>query len=244
MSQWWWEVQPDLTALHAVLENQFRLRNPCSQVGRIDREEISVPDACFGIVYLYTLYDSMEQQVDSIVAKLVYPWRPRWKTEGEVTSMRMLRARRTCVPEVYCYCAEPNPVGLEWILMQHMPGERADLRFADFDPKRRQHVIEQVADLVACLFSIEHRMIGSISQFSDNTSDEIVLGPLNDLAFEDPLFKGGAIPADQCGPFMTKRDLLEAFAFLEARAENSSSFTISSIFMREISTPSTFRMGT
>ncbi|EJT97095.1 kinase-like protein [Dacryopinax primogenitus] len=223
----WWKAQPNLEALDSVVALHFQRRHPPASSQHIKRELLN--QGCYALVYLYTLHTATHPgMIDAVVAKVVLPWRPRYKTDGEVATMRFIHSQTNIrVPEVYKHCSDlPNDVGMEWILMEYVPGERGADVYPELGRKEKRHLIQQLARIVARLFMIKATEIGTLlpvgasyvpsrnrTLYKDGDDVSWWIGPLNDLAYED-LWLIRSIPADRCGPFKNTRELFEAFALL------------------------------
>ncbi|KAE9409084.1 hypothetical protein BT96DRAFT_985402 [Gymnopus androsaceus JB14] len=71
---------------------------------------------------LSSLHPLGDTQTHTVVTRLVLPVKPLFKTENEVAAMDFVRNHTTLpIPKVYAYLSDSNnPVGVEWILMEHM----------------------------------------------------------------------------------------------------------------------------
>jgi hypothetical protein len=111
----WIGVDADMGALRRIVCEAFRISDsdcgPPIPVGVLEY-------ASYARVYSFSLPGSC-----SVIARLVAPVKPLFKTEGEVAAMDFVRSRTSLpVPKVFAYSSEANPVGVEWVLMEYMPG--------------------------------------------------------------------------------------------------------------------------
>lgn len=126
-------------------------------------------------------------------------------------------------------------MGVEWIVMQHMPGEPFIDCFDTLPVEAKRATARDIADIMHCLFSITATHCGSLLADHSLTDDQcarrygekpqlsptvdsqshngfFTLGPSNDFAFMESL---SAITINErfSGPFKAERHFLEALAF-------------------------------
>ncbi|KAJ3978582.1 hypothetical protein F5890DRAFT_1593975 [Lentinula detonsa] len=106
----WIGVNVDLVALQSIVCQVFRI--PTSQCGppiviALERH------ASYARVYSFQL------PLRTVVARLVAPVKPLFKTEGEVAAMNFVRSHTSLpVPTVFAYCSDSsNAVGTEWLII-------------------------------------------------------------------------------------------------------------------------------
>ncbi|KAG5651991.1 hypothetical protein H0H81_006673 [Sphagnurus paluster] len=83
----------------------------------------------------------------TVIARLVAPVKPLFKTESEVAAMDFVRSHTPLpVPKVFAYCSEAsNPVGTEWLLMEHMPGVELGGAWDDLQlPQKRRLALDLI----------------------------------------------------------------------------------------------------
>ncbi|EJT96463.1 hypothetical protein DACRYDRAFT_25716 [Dacryopinax primogenitus] len=179
----------------------------------------------------------------SLVARVIYPRQPYWKTKAEAAVMNLVRARNVPVPKVYqcSLTASDNPVGAEWILMEYMAGERLDDVFdsPEFTMDKKKRVIRDLVQIWSDIYRITSERIGSVLPANDE--DGIALSTVvyeglkrprkvhrllckfdHADAFivgpcHDTVFvhaTSGCPPVDNCGPFKDEDEWLSALAFL------------------------------
>ena len=144
------------------------------------------------------------------------------------------------VPRVHLYCSTPdNPVRVEWVLMDYIPGRRLVDCWDDMGIPQKTTMAEDLAGVVAEMFALTASHCGSllcdlsldnskrslryepsaadtsVVVASDETYTTVVNGdflisPINDLTF---LTLTEPVPSSLCGPFATERAFLEAFGY-------------------------------
>lgn len=128
----WVGVNIDLLALKSIVCEIFRI--PTTRCG---------PPVAIGLQQqsYYARVYSFQLPSRTVVARLVAPVKPLFKTESEVAAMDFVRCMRFLgmlmyvthrtiightslpVPTIFAYCSESsNPVGAEWIIMEYLPG--------------------------------------------------------------------------------------------------------------------------
>ncbi len=67
------------------------------------------------------------------------------------------------VPEIYAYCSDANnPVGVEWLLMEHMSGVEMDVALPILQPECRRRLALELIDLHDQLYRLRSDVCGSI----------------------------------------------------------------------------------
>ncbi|KAF5336200.1 hypothetical protein D9757_015443 [Collybiopsis confluens] len=143
----WAGVNIDLNALHAIVCQFFRLS--AAQCG--PAVTLSEQPKSYACVYSFQL------PTQSVVARLVAPVKPLFKTESEVAAMDYLRCHTGLpVPIVYVYCSQSsNPVGAEWLLMEHMPGVELGEVWDQFNYPQKQTLACNLVDFYDELFRLK-----------------------------------------------------------------------------------------
>ncbi|KAJ3561240.1 hypothetical protein NP233_g10315 [Leucocoprinus birnbaumii] len=111
----WAGVSIDLDALQSIICQVFRLfPTQCGPPVPIGLDQ----KAKYARVYSFRLPSR------TVVARLVSPAKPVFKTENEIAAMDFVRSRTSIpVPKVFAYCSESsNPVGAEWLIMEYVRG--------------------------------------------------------------------------------------------------------------------------
>ncbi|EJT99451.1 hypothetical protein DACRYDRAFT_110173 [Dacryopinax primogenitus] len=138
-----WRLGLDLSALDIIVTDQ--LNRLGSHGLPLTRELIGVGSSA--LIYRYTVPGRGSEPM-SLVARVIYPRQPYWKTKAEAAVMNLVRARNVPVPKVYqcSLTASDNPVGAEWILMEYMAGERLDDVFdsPEFTMDKKKRVIRDL----------------------------------------------------------------------------------------------------
>ncbi|KAF8522834.1 kinase-like domain-containing protein [Gautieria morchelliformis] len=227
----WEATNVDLAALQRIVSSHFHVE---CQEGILMNDG----DGVYARAFLFSLDNK------KVVARVVLPVRESLKTEAEVATMELVRARtKIPVPQVYLYCNTPhNPVGAEWILMEYMPGSRLGDSFETLTDGQKVRTGMDMAEIVHSLFQITARQCGSLLR-SDCQDDRgfqyrslryrinslpVSLGHYSSNAAIDSkagfaigpvndigfLSHPTYLPAELCGPFSTEREWMEGFALM------------------------------
>ncbi|KAF8498287.1 kinase-like domain-containing protein [Gautieria morchelliformis] len=227
----WEATNVDLAALQLIVSSHFHAECPPGIL-------MNDGDGVYARAFLFSLDNK------KVVARVVLPVRESVKTEAEVATMELIRARtKIPVPQVYLYCnTAHNPVGAEWILMEYMPGTRLGDSVATLTDDQKVRTGMDMADIMYSLFQITARQCGSLLR-SDSQDDRglqyrALRYPINGLSVSpghlgsnaaiDPKagFAIGPVndigflphpthlPAQLCGPFSTEREWMEGFALM------------------------------
>ncbi|KAJ3567085.1 hypothetical protein NP233_g6601 [Leucocoprinus birnbaumii] len=160
----WARAKIDLDALHEIVANVFRI--PTSQCGlpvAIGLQQ----QANYARVYSFQLPSRI------VVARVVAPVRPLFKTESEVTAMDFVRDHTSLpVPKVYAYCSEAmNPVGAEWIIMDFMPGVGMGTAWPKLQLPQKRRLALDIIDLHDQLFRLKADACGGLYHIVDSVDD-------------------------------------------------------------------------
>ncbi|KAJ3576833.1 hypothetical protein NP233_g174 [Leucocoprinus birnbaumii] len=160
----WDGVSINLDALQDIVGQVFRL--PSTQCGSpipIGLEN----GGRYARVYSFQLPSRI------VVARLVSPIKPLFKTEGEVAAMDFVRNRTSLpVPKIFAYCSEAtNPVGVEWIVMEHMPGVEMYTAWPDLQLSQKRKLALDLIHLYDELYRLKADGCGSIYHRIDSVDD-------------------------------------------------------------------------
>ncbi|KZP03498.1 hypothetical protein FIBSPDRAFT_844921, partial [Athelia psychrophila] len=151
----WVGVSVDLAALHSIVCEVFRV--PTAQCG---------PPVAIGLQQQanYARVYSFQLPSRTVVARLVAPVKPLFKTESEVAAMDFVRSRTSLsVPTVFSYCSEAsNPVGSEWLIMEHMSGVEMGEAWDDLQLPQKRRLALDLIDLYDQLFQLKADGCGGI----------------------------------------------------------------------------------
>ncbi|KAF5311139.1 hypothetical protein D9619_008052 [Psilocybe cf. subviscida] len=151
----WEGVHVDLNALREIVGQVLRV--PTAFCG----PPVAIQDHDFGScgrIYSFQL------PTRAVVARLVAPVKPLFKTEGEIAAMDFVRRHTTLpVPEVFSYCSEAdNPVGAEWIIMEHVSGKEMSDVWDNLSLTQKQRLGRDIVDLHAQLSKLKADGCGGI----------------------------------------------------------------------------------
>ncbi|KAJ3788224.1 kinase-like domain-containing protein [Lentinula aff. detonsa] len=151
----WIGVNVDLVALQSIVCQVFRI--PTSQCG---------PPIAIGLEHhaRYARVYSFQLPLRAVVARLVSPVKPLFKTEGEVAAMNFVRSHTPLpVPTVFAYCSESsNPVGAEWLIMEYMSGVELGEAWDQLQYPQKQTLARNLTDVYDQLFRLKADGCGGI----------------------------------------------------------------------------------
>ena len=164
----WIGVDPDMGALRQIVCQTFRISDsdcgPAIPVGV--REYPS-----YARVYSFSLLGSR-----SVIARLVAPVKPLFKTEGEVAAMDFVRSRTSLpVPKVFAYSSEANPVGVEWVLMEYMPGVELGEAWEALEYDKKTQFAVDLVDMYDQLSQLRAHCCGTIYHSARKFTDDLFL---------------------------------------------------------------------
>lgn len=119
------------------------------------------------------------------VFRVPLPIIPYYKTECEVATMELVRTSTSIrLPVIYAYDSSTNnKIGLEWILMEKIPGVALTKKRHDLSEDILVDLTKQMADWQTELCSIQSTKIGGIYMRWVAEQLEFFVGPSVDLAF-------------------------------------------------------------
>ncbi|KAJ3993350.1 hypothetical protein F5050DRAFT_1847153 [Lentinula boryana] len=93
----------------------------------------------------------------AVIAHLVAPVKPLFKTEGQVAVMNFVQSHTSLpVPTVFAYCSESsNPVGTEWLIMEYMSGVELDKAWDQLQYPQKQTFARNLIDVYDQLFRLK-----------------------------------------------------------------------------------------
>lgn len=155
-----WTRQPSLEAVEKVCREKLRIE---------DAGTCNVSFYAEGAFNKLYLVCTSQQQLLMRVSLPVYP---RNKTRGEVTTLCFLRrATEVPVPEVVAFDdSTANEIGLEWILMELMPGDSAHNRWRTLTMFQKVALVQRMAELQAQISRCEFSSIGTLVVNNNNSS--------------------------------------------------------------------------
>ena len=100
----------------------------------------------------------------SILARLPYPSTVprRLSVASEVATLDFVRAHGIPAPRVLAYSVDTNPVGVEYMLMEKLPGRPIGDAWFDLSEEERLKVLLEIVKLEAKLFVIKLPASGSL----------------------------------------------------------------------------------
>ncbi|CAG7557544.1 unnamed protein product [Fusarium equiseti] len=134
-----WEYEPKVEDIVRIfLRLGFALNRNQLQVSVLGQGAINK-------AYLVQIRKAGNETV--LVMRLSLPIDPGNKTRGEVATLQWLRRYTTLpVPEVIRYTASPDDdLGFEWIIMSHVPGQPAFIKWRKMSMCQKKRLVEQIA---------------------------------------------------------------------------------------------------
>jgi len=140
------------------------------------------------------------------VMRISLPIDPSNKICGEVATLQWLRRYTTLpVPEVIDYMASPDDdIGYEWIIMSHIPGQPAFMKWRTMSMDQKKRLVEQIASYQHELTARPFDAIGTLRK-----EDGYAPGQIVDMEF---CFGDHFSYNINRGPFHCVRDWFKALA--------------------------------
>lgn len=135
---------------------------------------VKISEGGFNRVLLATMEDGF-QAIVKIPYWISVP--KTYATASEVATLTFLRSKGIPVPEVYGWSSTTdNPVGVEYIIMEHAPGVGADTRWFSNTKHQKHALVTGIVDIEKKLYNIPFGAVGSL-YFKSDLSPQLQ-GPL------------------------------------------------------------------
>lgn len=203
-----WTRQPSTQAIETVCRQRLNISNNANCSISFHAE------GAFNKLYL------VKTDEQSLIIRITLPVHPRYKTGGEVTTLRWL-AENTNIPVAKVVAFDDdreNEIGFEWILMEFMPGIPAWKQWRSLTMAQKVLLTQRIAEFQAQLFrhNFPHasfRGIGTLECASESEKPEP--GQLVSNMF----FMGDHINYDGVhrGPFRSSHDWLKSYLDIAKR---------------------------
>ncbi|KZP33316.1 hypothetical protein FIBSPDRAFT_717905, partial [Athelia psychrophila] len=153
----------NLTQLLAVVDKHFR--QPCKLVKLVEGSYHKIYD-------IHPCHEGAGT-LDAVL-RVASPAFPSDKMNSEVATLRYIGEHSSVpVPKVYSWNADAgNPVGVEYMIMEKVPGVAPFNKWRDFPVDIKEKVVVQVAEHLVALFHLQFSQAGSI-YLSDPASSVI-----------------------------------------------------------------------
>ncbi|KAF7975122.1 hypothetical protein HWV62_10417 [Athelia sp. TMB] len=157
----WAGVHVDLVGLRTMVCEVLRI--PESQCG---------PPVAIGLQQQanYARVYSFQLPSRTVVARLVAPVKPLFKTESEVAAMDFVRTK--------------NPAGAEWLIMEHMPGVEMGDAWGDLQLPQKRRLALDLVDLYDQLSRLKADGCGGIYHSASSVDDRDLLATSGSNSFE------------------------------------------------------------
>lgn len=200
-----WRAEPKIELIAEVVAPTLEHLGVDSSTTRVSKL------ACGGFnqVFTITAIEKNSSALREFVFRVPLPVNPYYKTECEVATMELVRAYTSVrLPVVYSYDSSTNnKIGLEWILMESIPGEALSKKWHDLSEDTLVDLTKQLADWQTELCSIQSTKIGGIYMRWVAEQLEFFVGPSIDLAFSRSRALYYDVPH---GPFESLNDFYSA----------------------------------
>jgi len=149
-----WECEPSLAIISKVVQEALGLSSDECSVSFLDSGAIN---------RAYTV--QVKDEKNKYIMRVSLPLDPKNKTASEVATHKWLRNTSIPVPEIIAFDdSNKNPIGYEWILMQHMPGQCLYNKWRKIPWKDKIALVKKVADCQKELMKSTFRSIGSLRE--------------------------------------------------------------------------------
>ncbi|CAG8553782.1 19142_t:CDS:2 [Gigaspora margarita] len=187
------ELKVNLDALQKSASNVFHLQ--CISI-----QEFS--EGGFHKVFIWKMENGKEY-----IGRVAFPVYPQLKTESEVAVMKYIHLNP--VPNVYYWNSSTNnPVEVEYILMDHMPGIRLCDIWSDLSIEKKKIFLLKIINIQLELKKLTFSKIGMIVFFFNGKNDKFKIGQV----IESDFFTGerANLSTMERGPFNTANEYISA----------------------------------
>lgn len=203
-----WTRQPSTQAIETVCRQ-------CLHIGNNANCSVSFhAEGAFNKLYL------VKTDEQSLIIRITLPVHPRYKTRGEVTTLRWLAENTNIpVPKVVAFDDDrENAIGFEWILMELMPGVSAWKQWRSLTMAQKVFLTQRVAEFQGQLFRhnfpcASFRGIGTLGCSTESTKPEPGQLVSNMFFMGDHVNYGGI----HRGPFRSSHDWLKSYLDIAMR---------------------------
>lgn len=145
-----WTVEPELEAISDVVQ-------------QILGSDTTLAVEFFKQGVFNKLYTIKHGNSD-LVIRVSLPVEPTWKTLSEVVTVNFVGwSSDLPVPTVQCFSSKnSNPIGFEWILMNHMPGAPMEERWISMRWSAKEALVKQMASYNISMFRKQFWGIGNL----------------------------------------------------------------------------------
>lgn len=203
-----WTRQPSTQAIETVCRQRLHISNNANCSISFHAE------GAFNKLYL------VKTDEQTLIVRIPLPVCPRYKTRGEVTTLRWLVENTNIpVPKVVAFDDDSeNEIGFEWMLMELMPGVPAWKQWRSLTMAQKVFLTQRIAEFQAQLFRhnfprASFRGIGTLGCAPESAKPES--GQLVSNMF----FMGDHINYDGVhrGPFRSSHDWLKSYLDIAMR---------------------------
>lgn len=176
-----WLTEPDEDLIKDIVR-------PYLHHCRLEYDPITVQFFARGALnrlYTITGLDSATGHSRQCIFRIALPYAPWYKVENEVATTEYVRRKtRIPVPEIYAFDSSmDNPLGLEWMLMEMMPGFSLVEIWPSMSDPAKEKLAKQVAEYVDELSRLSFDKVGGLYIDWDSMEPDFQIGPMVDLPF-------------------------------------------------------------
>ena len=176
-----WRVEPAIELIRNMIQ-------PCLE--RIGFSRVIFDLEPFAVGGRNTLYTITLRKIEEIfpksyILRLALPMHPYYKLECDVATNELVRHLTDIpIPKIFAYdSSSDNVLGLEWILMEKLPGERANTHWVDIGNENHTKITRQLATWQDQLSRIVSNQIGGAYLLWTAETMEVFIGPCVNSTF-------------------------------------------------------------
>lgn len=197
-----WTRQPSTQAIETVCRQRLHISNNANCSISFHAE------GAFNKLYL------VKTDEQSLIIRITLPVHPRYKTRGEVTTLRWLAENTNIpVPKVAAFDDDrENEIGFEWILMELMPGIPAWKQWRSLTMAQKVGLTQRIAEFQTQLF--RHNFpCASFREIGTLGCDREGYKPEPGQLISNMFFMGNHVDYDGMhrGPFRSSHDWLRSY---------------------------------
>ncbi|CAG8844673.1 8315_t:CDS:2, partial [Gigaspora margarita] len=134
----------------------------------------------------YKVYILKMENGKEYIRRVAFPVYPQWKTKSEIAVIEYIHLYTNIpVPKVYYWNSSVNnPVGAEYILMEHLPGIRLCNIWSDLTMEKKVFLLK----IINILLELNKHMFSKIgSIFFDNKNDKFKIGQVIETIIQNQI---------------------------------------------------------
>jgi hypothetical protein len=173
-------------------------------------------EGAFNKVYTVQCRKDETSEIYRCILRIASPVCPYYKVESEVATLQFLQFETGVpVPDVYAFDSSMNNrIGVEWILMQHMPGTPYDTRMHDLDGHTNEQILHHISEWRAQIAKKSWNHIGSLYSDWEYLSPGSKAAPnfyIGRAVYDKMVIEAVFLNASDRGPYATMRSYFSAY---------------------------------